>query len=260
MDLIRKALDDIRDLEPLLPLLDFGHILVLAGQHGVWDRNARRVSGRDHGRVAGGGGFEDSALLGGQVHDLEAGQRRVSKVHSIDPFSPSTHLVASDNRQRVARSRPGVLGPRHETSAHLPAPAEAHNTPLLELALLGRNLLHGLRDARQRLRRRGLGLEELAQLLALLIVVRRVPADVGWLALEEVRHEDAVRVLLVAVSEDVGALDGLWEEAEYVEDYEDCARGGRGAGGICRVGGLSSCLARWNEYEEVVEWVIGRGW
>ena len=70
MDLIREVLDDIRDLEPLLPLLDLGHILVLARQHGVWDRNARRVSGRDHGRVAGGGGFEDSALLGGQIHDL----------------------------------------------------------------------------------------------------------------------------------------------------------------------------------------------
>jgi len=255
VDLIREVLDNIRDLEPLLPLLDLGHILVLAGQHGIWDRNARRVSSRDHGRVAGGSGFEDSALLGGQVHNLEAGQRQVSKIRSIDPFGPSIHLVASDNRQG-----PGVLDPRHETSAHLPAPAEAHNAPLLELALLGRNLLHDLRDARQRLRRRGLGLEELAQVLALLVVVRRVPADVGRLALEEVWHEDAVWVLLVAVGEDVGALDGLREEAEDVVDYEDCARGGGGAGGVCRVGGLSSCLARRNEYGEVVEWVFGWGW
>ena len=113
---------------------------------------------------------------------------------------------------------------------------------------------------RQYLRRRGLGLEELAQLLALLLVVRRVPADVGRRALEKVGYEDAVRVLLVAVGEDVGALDGLREEAEDVVDYEDCARGGGGAGGVCRVGGLLSCLARWNGYEEVVEWVFRWGW
>ena len=94
MDLIREVLDDIRDLEPLLPLLNLGHILVPAGQHSIWDRNTRRVSGRDHGRVAGGSSFEDSALLGGQVHDLETRQRRVSQIHSIGPFSPSIHLAA----------------------------------------------------------------------------------------------------------------------------------------------------------------------
>jgi hypothetical protein len=58
---------------------------------------------------------------------------------------------------------------------YLPAPAETNNRPLLNAPGLAQ-LLYDLGDARQRLGRRGLCLEELAQLLALLFVVaRRVP-------------------------------------------------------------------------------------
>jgi hypothetical protein len=97
-----------------------------------------------------------------------------------------------------------------------------------------------LRDARERLGRRGGRLEELAQLRALLVVVRRVPADVGGLAVEEVRNEDLVLLRLVAMGEDVGALQSLREEAEDVEDYKDGLLCGRRAGDVCMADTISS--------------------
>lgn len=51
-------------------------------------------------------------------------------------------------------------------------------------------------------------------------------------ALEEVRHEDLVLVVLVGVGEDVGALEGLRAEAEDVVDDEDGRGGGGGTGGV----------------------------
>lgn len=53
------------------------------------------------------------------------------------------------------------------------------------------------------------------------------------LAVEEVRHEEAVLVgAVVGVGEDVGALDALRREAEDVEDDEDGGGGGRGTGNV----------------------------
>jgi hypothetical protein len=51
---------------------------------------------------------------------------------------------------------------------------------------LSLNFLQDLRDALESLGRRSLGVEELAELLALLFVIRRVPGNVGRLAVEEV--------------------------------------------------------------------------
>ena len=51
--------------------------------------------------------------------------------------------------------------------------------------------------------------------------VRRVVTDVNGLALEKVRHEDLVLVLLVAGCEDIGTLDGLILEAKDVVDDQD---------------------------------------
>jgi tetrahydromethanopterin S-methyltransferase subunit G len=48
-----------------------------------------------------------------------------------------------------------------------------------------------------------------------LVSGRRVPRDIGGLALEEVGHEHAV-FLLIRVGQDVGTLNGLVEETEDV--------------------------------------------
>jgi hypothetical protein len=65
-----------------------------------------------------------------------------------------------------------------------------------------------------------------------LVGLRRIPRNVGGLALEEVGHEDLVRVVGVGVSEDVGALERLVEEAEDVVDDEDALLCVFGAGGV----------------------------
>jgi hypothetical protein len=68
----------------------------------------------------------------------------------------------------------------------LASPAVADHSPLLDAGALSLNLLQELRDPLKGLGRRSLGVEELAELLALVVVVRRVPADVRGLAVEEV--------------------------------------------------------------------------
>jgi len=66
------------------------------------------------------------------------------------------------------------------------SPAVANHAPLLDAGALAFDLLQDLRDALECLRRRCLTVEELAELLSLLVVVRRVPGDVGGLTVEEV--------------------------------------------------------------------------
>lgn len=53
------------------------------------------------------------------------------------------------------------------------------------------------------------------------------------LALEEIGDEDLILVRFVRMREDVGALQGLWPEAEDVVDDQDGFFGGGGAGGVC---------------------------
>jgi hypothetical protein len=71
--------------------------------------------------------------------------------------------------------------------------------------------------------RHGLGGEEVAEFLALLLVVRRIPGDICGLALEEVGHDDAVGLVRVGGGEDVGSLEGLVEEAEDVCSRQSAA-------------------------------------
>lgn len=48
------------------------------------------------------------------------------------------------------------------------------------------------------------------------------PADVGWLALEEIWHKHLVRAFFVAIREYVGTLQGLWEESKDVILSKTC--------------------------------------
>ena len=119
----------------------------------------------------------------------------------------------------------------------LGAPAVAHGAPGFDVrvCLFGFGE-HGL-DAVEGVGGRGLGLEELAELGALLVCLGRVPGDVGGFAVEEVGHEDLVFVRLVRVGEDVGALDRLREEAEDVVDEDE------GFGGVGWAGDVWSWLS-----------------
>lgn len=98
----------------------------------------------------------------------------------------------------------------------LSTPAMAEDGPL-EAAIGGQlvGLTHDIGDAGESVGGAGLGLEEVAELLLVVVGLRGEPRDVGGLALEEVGHKDAV-FLLVGGGQDVGALDGLIEEAEDV--------------------------------------------
>lgn len=44
----------------------------------------------------------------------------------------------------------------------------------------------------------------------------KYPANVCWLAIKEVWHEYLIWTFLVTVGKDIGALQGLWEEAKDV--------------------------------------------
>lgn len=48
------------------------------------------------------------------------------------------------------------------------------------------------------------------------------PADVGWLALEEIWHKHLVWAFFVAIREYVGTLQGLWEESKDVILSKTC--------------------------------------
>ena len=76
--------------------------------------------------------------------------------------------------------------------------------------------------------------EPLAQLCTLVVVVGRVPGDIGGFFAEEARHEDEVAVVFVGVGEDVGALQDLVAEAEDVVEDKDGFFGVGGAGDVWR--------------------------
>lgn len=61
----------------------------------------------------------------------------------------------------------------------------------------------------------------MAQFLLVLLGGGGIPRDVGGATLEEVGYDDAV-FLVGRRSEDVGTLDGLVEEAEYVCRSRNC--------------------------------------
>ena len=63
VNLVGVPFDDVLGLHSLVPLLDIILRLVLGGQHGERNGDARSVICVDHGRVARGGGLEESIFL-----------------------------------------------------------------------------------------------------------------------------------------------------------------------------------------------------
>lgn len=188
MNLVVVPLDNVLGLDTLLPLLNSLLVLILAGQHGNGNRNASGIVRINHSGMACSSSLEKRILLRRQVYNLAA-------------------------------------------------PAETDNAKGCDVLVLTLDLLNDLGKTADSLGWCTGGLEELTETLALLLLlwllvvrssiwnatsnaysVRRVVADVDGLALEEVRHEDLVLVLLVAGCEDIGTLDGLVLEAKDVVD------------------------------------------
>jgi len=90
----------------------------------------------------------------------------------------------------------------------LASPAVAEESKAVNLVIA---LLHSIRIQRKsisRTRRRVFG-KEVSQLLLLLIIVGRVPRDIGRSSVEQVRNVHLVLVVAIAVRKDVGALVGI---------------------------------------------------
>jgi len=203
MDLVVVPLDNVLGLDTLLPLLDGLLVLIFAGQHGNGNGDASGVIGINHSGMACGSSLEKRVLLRRQVYNLAA-------------------------------------------------PAETDNAKGCNVLVLTLDFLDDLGKTADGLGWGASGLEELTEALALLLLlwlltvrslkrnargktygVRRVVTDVDGLALEKIRHEDLVLVLLVAGCEDIGTLDGLVLEAKDVVDDQEsflCVAGTSGIG------------------------------
>lgn len=94
------------------------------------------------------------------------------------------------------------------------------------------DLLDHLGNFLESFRRCGSILEESTQLLLLFFVVRRIPGDVCRVSFEEIRYEHLVRSIFVTISENVGALDRLWEESEDIVDHQNRTLSVRRSGNI----------------------------
>lgn len=203
MNLVVVPLDNVLGLDTLLPLLNSLLVLILAGQHGDGNGNASSIVRVNHSGVACSSSLEKRILLRRQVHNLAA-------------------------------------------------PAETDDAKGCDVLVLTLDLLDDLGKTADGLGWCASGLEELTETLALLLLlwllvvrlsiwnvtsnaysVRRVVADVDGLALEEVRHEDLVLVLLVAGCENIGSLNSLVLEAKDVVDDQEsllCIAGTSGVG------------------------------
>lgn len=152
-------------------------------------------------------GLERLNILGRLVL---GGQESHGDVHGLGVVGVDHGGVTLDSRLEEL-----VVLTRRESS-NLTTPAVAQNGPLEAAAggeLVG--LRHDVGDLGEGVGGSSLGLEEVAELLLVLVGLRREPGDVGGLALEEVGHEDTV-LLLVGGGQDIGALDGLGEETEDI--------------------------------------------
>jgi hypothetical protein len=165
VDLVGEPLDHVLHLHTLLPLLNVLLGLVSRWEHDVGDGNSRRIVSGHHGGVARRRDLELAVLHRRQVYNLGTSQ-----------YDSTAHHV----------------------QAHLSAPAEANDGPLLNAIALAQ-LIHNLGNAWQGLGWSSLGLEELAKLLLLVLVVRGVPRNVGRTALKEIGHKDLVLLVFVGV-------------------------------------------------------------
>jgi hypothetical protein len=173
------------------------------------------------------------------LRPLEIGLKPIHQLRILVLAREHTHRDANLLRilrvhHRGVQLRSGLeLGiPRAGERHHFPAPAVPDDPPALDRAIPLLRVLQHAWDLAQSLARLRLVLDKSPELLALLLRVRRVPANIGGAAHEEIGHEDLVLVLLVAVCEDIGALQRLREVPEDVVDYEDGLGGIAGAGHV----------------------------
>jgi hypothetical protein len=203
MDLVVVPLDKVLGLNTLLPLFNSFLILVFARQHGDGDSDASSVVGVHHCGMASSSSLEECVLLRRQVYNLAA-------------------------------------------------PAETDNAKGCDVLVLTLDLFDHLGDTADGLGWCAGSLEELTETLALLLLswllviqsqdrvgvisvaysVRRVVANVNGLALEEVRHEDLVLILVVAGCEDISTLESLVLEAKDVVDNKESFLSVLGASGV----------------------------
>lgn len=111
---------------------------------------------------------------------------------------------------------------------NLSSPAKANNAPSLDLGVDGLDFAKDLWDPAYGLGRCSSGREEIAKLLALFLVFRWIPRDVGRVAFEPVRHKYLILAVLVGMGKDVGTLQSLIPEAEDIEDIQDTVSGAGG--------------------------------
>ena len=159
------------------------------------------------------------------VRHLQVGLESLDIIRDLILRSKHSHgdihllsIVGVDHSGVALNSRlEGLVVLARGQAGNLSSPAVAEDGPLEATAAGGELVGFGddARDPGERVGRSGLGLEEVAEILLVLVGCRRVPGNVGWAAFEEVGHEDSV-FLFVGGCEDVGALDCLVEEAEDV--------------------------------------------
>lgn len=220
MDLIVKYLDVLGACQRGLELLDVLDRLVLGRQHGDRDLDLFGVGGVDHGWVTLGRDLERILLGGGSKGDDFGTPAELAMVISV-PGRSACSQKRTGERGGVGKKE-GMGQWSGEASTY------TDNAPLLDVRILGRRSLddtEGLGDKA----RRAILAEEGADLLLLVLVVGREQLNGQGRAVEGIRDEYGVLVVVVGGGQDVGALQGLVEEAEDVHDHED-ALGGRVGG------------------------------
>lgn len=191
VNLVIEALDVLRSRQRRLELLDVLLRLITRSQQDHRDRDALCVLGVDHGGVNRSQHAEGVRELVRHKRDDLAAPAELSVFVSI---TSQSNLVRGSTYTEDSKA-----------------------------VDLGRRRLDRIRIQRERVRNAlGRVIAEKRRQVALLGVVgRRVPVNLGRVALEPVGHVDAVLVLVVAVGEEIGALDSLVEVAKDVVDDND---------------------------------------
>ena len=129
---------------------------------------------------------------------------------------------------------------KKKVKSYLPPPTIPNNTPLLNnpTSFLP-NILHKFRNSSRMSFQISIRLPPRNKFIFFFLGIRRIPRNICWVSLEEIWHENLIlMILIVCVSENVGALKGLRFESEDVVDYEDGCCCCWGACVVCLVLGL----------------------
>lgn len=219
MRLVLERLSVMGHLQCFHKRLDVIGILISRGKNSDGNRDAGGILGIDHGRMHFSGNLEWRTLAAREGDDL------------------CIHLSAY------------ALESCRNVCTHLAAPTFAQDRPRFDaIGLADRlNQARNLLDGGSRVGRTS---KERAHGLALLGRIWGKPRNVGVLAEEEIRREDLVLLLRVAVGEQVGALHRLRAVAEDVVDDENGFLGRSRARLVC-IGSISGLrlLARGSTYK-----------